>query len=94
VTAICPGIIDTGITDRTSHVGVDEAEGERRRRKTSDLYQRRSYGPDKVALAIVDAVLHDRAVVPVAPEAKFGRFLSRLSPGLNRALARMDVLGR
>jgi len=94
VSAICPGIVDTGITDRTAHVGVDDEEGDRRRRMTSELYRRRSYGPEKVAAAIVDAVLHDRAVVPVTPEARFGRILSRLSPGLNRALARTDILGR
>ncbi|WP_432061948.1 SDR family oxidoreductase [Streptomyces sp. S1] len=89
VSAICPGIVNTNITATTRFAGVsDEAEEKRRQKKASRLYGLRNYPPEKVADAILGAVLHDRAVVPVTPEARGARFLSRLSPGALRALAR------
>ena len=93
VSAICPGIVDTGITDRTAFVGVDEDEGARRRRASTELYRRRRLGPDAVAAAVLRAVDDDVAVVPVGVEAVAGRWLSRLSPGLVRRVAATDVLG-
>ncbi|MFJ4336681.1 SDR family oxidoreductase [Streptomyces sp. NPDC088915] len=89
VSAICPGIVNTNITATTRFAGVsDAAEEKRRQKKASRLYGLRNYPPEKVADAILGAVLHDRAVVPVTPEARGARFLSRLSPGTLRALAR------
>jgi NAD(P)-dependent dehydrogenase (short-subunit alcohol dehydrogenase family)/pimeloyl-ACP methyl ester carboxylesterase len=90
VTAVCPGLVDTAITGSARHVGVDEAEQERRRAGSAKLYARRNYPPEKVARAIVRAVLQDTAVVPVTPEARGARLLSRLSPGALRALARVE----
>ncbi|MFD3727936.1 SDR family oxidoreductase [Streptomyces sp. NPDC058671] len=89
VSAICPGIVNTNITATTRFAGVtDEAEEKRRQKNASRLYGLRNYPPEKVADAILGAVLHDRAVVPVTPEARGVRFLSRLSPGVLRAFAR------
>ncbi|MGJ7415805.1 SDR family oxidoreductase [Streptomyces cinereoruber] len=89
VSAICPGIVNTNITATTRFAGVsDEAEETRRQKKASRLYGLRNYPPEKVADAILGAVLYDRAVVPVTPEARGARFLSRLSPGALRTLAR------
>ena len=55
------------------------------------LYQRRNYGPERVAVHILRAVRKNRAVAPVSPEAWAMYFLKRLAPGLtarlNRALA-------
>jgi hypothetical protein len=48
---------------------------------------RRGYPPEKVALAIMRAVLDDRPVVPVAAEAHVGRAVSRISPAANRVLS-------
>ena len=90
VTAICPGIVDTGITTSTRFVGVDDDEQDRRRQLVKRLYARRSFGPEKVADAIVRAVRRDAAVVPVTPEAHAARALSRIAPGLSRRLARLD----
>ncbi|HEV7761785.1 MAG TPA: SDR family oxidoreductase [Acidimicrobiales bacterium] len=93
VTAICPGIVDTGIVTATRFVGVSATEQDRRRTRTKRLYALRAFGPERVADAIVGAVEHDRAVVPVAAEARVSRVVSRLAPGLSRRLARLDPTG-
>ncbi|WP_435127496.1 SDR family oxidoreductase [Actinacidiphila sp. bgisy144] len=90
VSAICPGLVNTAITGSARHTGVSEEEQERRRAKSAKLYARRNYPPEKVARAVVRAVLRDTAVVPVTPEARGARLLSRMSPGALRALARVD----
>jgi NAD(P)-dependent dehydrogenase (short-subunit alcohol dehydrogenase family)/alpha-beta hydrolase superfamily lysophospholipase len=90
VSAICPGLVNTAITGSARHAGVDEDEQERRRTRSAKLYARRNYPPEKVARALVRAVLQDAAVVPVTPEARGARLLSRLSPGALRAFARVD----
>ncbi len=91
VSAICPGIVDTGITDRTRFVGTDDATEAEQRQRTSALYRRRNFTPDRVAEAVVDAVVHDLAVVPVAPEAHAMRWLGRLAPPAARWVARRDL---
>lgn len=90
VTAICPGIVNTNITSATRFAGVSDAEQERRRAKSSRLYGLRNYPPEKVADAIVRAVMRNSAVVPVTPEARGARLLGRLSPKALRGLARLD----
>jgi NAD(P)-dependent dehydrogenase (short-subunit alcohol dehydrogenase family) len=67
VTTICPGVIDTPIV-KSSRMRGSYAQPEARAR-TQTLYTRRGYGPEKVAAAILDAVVHNRALVPVSPEA-------------------------
>jgi NAD(P)-dependent dehydrogenase (short-subunit alcohol dehydrogenase family)/pimeloyl-ACP methyl ester carboxylesterase len=91
VSAICPGVIDTNITRTTHMVGVDAEEERRLQERAAELYHRRGYGPEGVASAIVRAVLRDRPVVPVTPEAHVTRTLSLLAPGLVRRLARVNV---
>jgi NAD(P)-dependent dehydrogenase (short-subunit alcohol dehydrogenase family)/pimeloyl-ACP methyl ester carboxylesterase len=90
VTAVCPGPVNTPITVSARHVGVTSAEQERRRDRTATLYRRRNYPPEKVARAVVTAVLRDTAVVPVMPEIRAARLLARLAPGMTRALGRID----
>jgi NAD(P)-dependent dehydrogenase (short-subunit alcohol dehydrogenase family) len=91
VSAICPGIVDTGITMSTRFVGVSDDEQQRRQRDTKRLYQRRNFTPDRVAEAIVRAVERNEAVVPVAIEAKVMQLGSRFAPGLVRRLAQIDA---
>ena len=77
VSAVCPGVIDTGIIDRTRFRGA-RAEAD-----TVDRVQRvfrRGHAPEKVAAAVLGAVEHDRAVVPVGWEARLGWWFSRLGP--------------
>ncbi|MFF9021629.1 SDR family oxidoreductase [Streptomyces eurythermus] len=90
VTAVCPGIVNTGITATARFTGVDEAEQRRRRQRSARLYGLRNYPPEKVADAILDAVARDRPVAPVTPEAKGAHLLSRFAPGLLRRIARVD----
>jgi len=90
VSAICPGIVDTGIVTRTTYAGVEDEEA--MKRKMDAAYKRRAFPPEKVAAAIVDAVVRDRAVVPVTAEAKAGLLLSRLAPGLLRRFGRVDSI--
>ncbi|SFD20707.1 SDR family oxidoreductase [Streptomyces aidingensis] len=89
VSAVCPGIVRTGITRTTRFAGTDEAEEARRREEVSRLYERRNYPPEKVATAILRAVLDNAAVVPVTTEARVLRVLGRVSPRARRALARI-----
>ena len=45
-------------------------------------YERRNYGPERVADAIVKAIVKNRAVAPVSPEAWGMYLLKRLVPAL------------
>ncbi|MEV6165451.1 SDR family oxidoreductase [Streptomyces sp. NPDC052052] len=89
VSAICPGIINTNITATAHFAGADAAEEERLRNRAGRLYGLRNYPPEKVAEAILRAVVRNQAVVPVTPEARGARFLSRFSPGALRRIARL-----
>jgi NAD(P)-dependent dehydrogenase (short-subunit alcohol dehydrogenase family) len=94
VTAICPGVVRTGITTATRFVGVSDAEQERRRQATDRLYRRRGLSPDQVAAAVLDGVRHNLPVVPVGIEASWLRTQFRLAPSLARRLARIDLTPR
>jgi NAD(P)-dependent dehydrogenase (short-subunit alcohol dehydrogenase family)/pimeloyl-ACP methyl ester carboxylesterase len=88
VSAICPGIVNTGIMRATTFVAGDQ---EALRDRAAKAYQRRNFPPSKVAAEIVAAVRDNRAVVPVTVEAKAGRLGSRFAPGIMRRLARIGV---
>lgn len=90
VSAICPGFVNTNITSTARFAGVDAEEEKRRQKRTARLYGLRNYPPEKVADAILEAVVHNRAVVPVTPEARGARILSRLAPGALRTIARLQ----
>lgn len=90
VSAICPGFVNTNITSTARFAGVDADEEKRRQKKAARLYGLRNYPPEKVADAILRAVVRDEAVVPVTPEARGGRLLSRLAPRTLHAIARLD----
>ncbi|MGW0465656.1 SDR family oxidoreductase [Streptomyces sp. NPDC003027] len=90
VTAICPGIVNTSITATARFAGAGDEEQKRRQKQVSRLYGMRNYPPEKVADAILRAVLRNEAVVPVTPEARGARFLSRFAPRALRAIARLE----
>jgi NAD(P)-dependent dehydrogenase (short-subunit alcohol dehydrogenase family) len=89
VTAVCPGVINTPITASARLRGPNATDTARRR--MIEIYQRRNYGPERVAGNILKAVQRNRAVAPVSPEAWFIYFLKRFLPGvvfrINRAMA-------
>ncbi|MFF9626597.1 SDR family oxidoreductase [Streptomyces griseosporeus] len=89
VTAICPGLVNTNITSTARFAGVDSEEEARRQKRTARLYGLRNYPPEKVADAVLRAVVRNEAVVPVTPEARGAHLLSRFSPRVLRTLARM-----
>ncbi|WP_395293447.1 SDR family oxidoreductase [Kitasatospora hibisci] len=91
VSTICPGIVNTNITRTSTFSATTAAEQAAKQARAARLYARRGFPPEKVAAAILDAVRTGRPVVPVTPEAKAARFLSRLSPGLLRLAARLNV---
>ncbi len=51
------------------------------------LFQRRNYGPERVARNILRAIQRNRAVAPVSPEAWIGYYVKRLFPGFTRWLS-------
>ncbi|MFC7813154.1 SDR family oxidoreductase [Streptomyces sp. NPDC057367] len=89
VTAICPGLVNTGITSTARFAGVDAEEEKRRQRRAARLYGLRNYPPEKVADAVLEAVARNRAVVPVTPEARGAHLMTRVFPGVLRRLARV-----
>jgi NAD(P)-dependent dehydrogenase (short-subunit alcohol dehydrogenase family) len=86
VTAICPGIINTPITESARLRGAAAEAG--RRDQMVNLYRRRNYGPDRVAENILRAVARNRAVAPISPEAWFAYGMSRVAPGVGTWMAR------
>lgn len=91
VTAVCPGIVATNITRSTRYVGRPPAEQARAAERATRLYQRRNYGPERVAAAILAGIGSDRPLVIVTPEARALRMIARLSPRLGRRMARARV---
>ncbi|GGX79011.1 SDR family oxidoreductase [Streptomyces fructofermentans] len=90
VSAICPGFVNTNITSTARFAGVGPEEEDRRRRKSARLYGLRNYPPEKVAEAVLRAVVRNQAVVPVTAEARGGRLMSRFTPRALRAIARLE----
>ena len=80
VTAICPGIINTPITRNARLRGAAAKPGAQER--MAKFYEKRNYGPEKVADGILSAVAKNRGVAPISPEAWGLYLLKRLSPAL------------
>ena len=90
LTTICPGFISTNIVDTTR---ISLAQGrdddvEVLRGRAQKGFSVRKYGPEKVADAIVDAVRTNRAIRPVAPEARFVYGVAHALPQVLRSTAR------
>ncbi|MET9888630.1 SDR family oxidoreductase [Streptomyces sp. NPDC006465] len=90
VSAICPGFVNTNITSTARFAGVDATEEKRRQKRSARLYGLRNYPPEKVADAILRAVVRNEALVPVTPEARGAHLMHRFAPRALRAIARME----
>lgn len=90
VSAICPGFVNTNITATARFTGVSADEEKAKQKRSARLYGLRNYPPEKVADAILKAVVRNQAVVPVTPEARGARLISRFAPRALRAIARME----
>jgi NAD(P)-dependent dehydrogenase (short-subunit alcohol dehydrogenase family) len=80
VTAVCPGIINTGIVESARTRGAQATEAARQR--SMDMFRQRNYTPERVAENILKAVQKNRVVAPIAPEAWVMYYLRRFAPGL------------
>jgi short-subunit dehydrogenase len=89
VTTLCPGIINTPITQRTRLSG-NLAGSHDFNERASKFYRRRAYGPERVARVIVDSVRHNRGLVPVAPESWALYYCKRFAPRVLEALLTRD----
>ncbi|WP_043728764.1 SDR family oxidoreductase [Streptomyces zinciresistens] len=90
VSAICPGLVNTGIAATARFAGVGAEEEKRRQKRSARLYELRDYPPEKVADAILRAVVRGEAVVPVTPEARGAYLMSRFTPRALRRIARLE----
>ncbi|GGU98850.1 hypothetical protein GCM10010182_14560 [Actinomadura cremea] len=91
VTAVCPGFANTNIAANATFVGGDAAARARLRERGQKAVRLRNYPPEKVAERVVEAIVKNRAVVPINFEGHFLHALSRISPGATRLLARIPV---
>lgn len=94
VVAVCPGIIDTGITTTTRFVGLSPEDEARRQASSKRMYQRRNLKPDAVARKIIKAIDRRQPIVLVGIEAYILRFVYRFLPALSRRFARNDMTPR
>ena len=85
VTALCPGLINTPITRNSRMFGV--ADTRATRSQLVEGYQRRGYGPERVAAGVLKAIQRNRAVAPVSPEAWLLYWLKRFAPNTMRWLS-------
>jgi 2-hydroxycyclohexanecarboxyl-CoA dehydrogenase len=87
VTAVCPGVIDTGIIDSTRFLGRQAESAER----AHGIF-RRGHPPELVARDVIVAIRKNKAVVPVGWEAKLGWWAHRLLPlGVQQRVARQGL---
>ena len=66
---------------------------EERREEGVRAFQRRNYGPERVAQGILKAIAKNRGVAPVSPEAWVGYWTKRLFPGLVGLVGRLAMRG-
>lgn len=94
LTTICPGIINTNIVSATPMIAPSgkRAAVVTRRAQLEKLFDRRGYGPDKVAKAILSSVKKDKPIRPVAPEAYLLYGTSKVLPQGMRSIARTGVV--
>jgi NAD(P)-dependent dehydrogenase (short-subunit alcohol dehydrogenase family) len=89
VSTICPGVIATDIIHR------GRFSDESLRAPVAERFARRGRGPQEVARAIVRAIRHDSAVVPVGAEAWLAYLGKRCAPGLTERITRkVDAITR
>ncbi|MDY6999385.1 MAG: SDR family oxidoreductase [Actinomycetota bacterium] len=90
LTTVCPGVISTNIVGSTrfSLPELRRADAEAVRSRAQRGFAVRRYGPEKVAAAILDAVVKNKAVRPVTPEAYLVYGAAHALPQVMRSTAR------
>jgi NAD(P)-dependent dehydrogenase (short-subunit alcohol dehydrogenase family) len=82
VSVVCPGFINTPIIANMRMRGAAYPESERA--NVQRFYERRNYGPERVASAVLRAVRGNPALLPVTPEAWGLYALKRIAPDFGR----------
>jgi 2-hydroxycyclohexanecarboxyl-CoA dehydrogenase len=86
VSAICPGLINTPIAERTRYLGLKDGQ-----RESITKAFRRGRSPQVVALDVIRAVREDSIMVPVGWEARASWWSRRLLPlRLHQFVARWE----
>jgi NAD(P)-dependent dehydrogenase (short-subunit alcohol dehydrogenase family) len=85
VTAICPGIINTGIVQASRLRGTQATDASRAEMQRG--FARRNYTPERVAENVLRAIQRNRAVAPISPEAWVFYYAKRFAPGAVRWLS-------
>jgi NAD(P)-dependent dehydrogenase (short-subunit alcohol dehydrogenase family) len=91
VTAVCPGFVSTDIVRNGSYAEGSMGSPEKLRQRGQKAIQLRNYPPEKVAERVVNAIIKNKAVVPVNFEGHLLHALSRISPASVRLLARIPT---
>ncbi|HKO50749.1 MAG TPA: SDR family NAD(P)-dependent oxidoreductase [Polyangiaceae bacterium] len=86
VSVLCPGFIDTPIIAHMRMRGAAYPESERA--NVQRFYQKRNYGPERVAAQVLRAVGRNPALLPITPEAWALYAMNRIAPDLGRRLLR------
>jgi NAD(P)-dependent dehydrogenase (short-subunit alcohol dehydrogenase family) len=94
LTTICPGVINTNIIHTTRWDAPAGKAGAvaARQKQVAAGFDKRGYGPEKVAKAIVESVVKNKAIRPVAPEAYLLYGTSRVAPQIMRSAARQKLI--
>jgi len=91
VTAICPGFVNTAIAETARFTGGHEDPKDRERLVKAFA---RAHPPEKVAAAIIDAIVSNRAMVPVGFESVLAWYAHRFMPiSFQQRLARLAGRG-
>ncbi|MGH8352870.1 MAG: SDR family oxidoreductase [Pseudomonas sp.] len=91
VTAVCPGLVNTGIIQATRFNGLSAAAQAQRKAKAQRLYRRRNLSPETVAQQLIGAVQRNQALLAVGAEAQLSVAQWRFAPWLSRLLARLNL---
>jgi NAD(P)-dependent dehydrogenase (short-subunit alcohol dehydrogenase family) len=91
VTALCPGLVNTGIIQATRFNGLSSEAEAKQQAKTQRLYSRRNLSAETVAAKLIRGVQRNQAVVAVGAEAHLSIAQWRFAPWLSRLLARLNL---
>src|ERR1700677_2254391 len=94
LTTICPCVIKTNII-QNPRIDAPAGKSEQvdgRRGQLEKMFVWRSYGPDKVAEAILSSIKKNKPMRPVAPDAYAFYGVSRVAPQALRSAARLRLI--
>ena len=91
VSAICPGLVGTGIARTAAYAGLPPEEQARRRAQAKQHDKNRQYSPEAVASVVLRAIRYNEPIALAGVEAWTTRLVSRFAPGISRIIARFDV---